>query len=82
MLLNGHRILYMFFFSQKKTPSISYKILQIRLVCTNLCRDTIVPSYVDAHGLKKGRGRSLLDEGYSLSFNSIGAALEAIVLAL
>ena len=30
----------------------------------------IVPSYVDAHGLKKGRGWPLLDKGYSLSFNS------------
>ena len=33
----------------KKTPSISYKILQMRLLCTNPCRDAIVPSYVDAH---------------------------------
>ena len=80
------RPLYVFFFFlfffQKKTPSISYKILQMRLVCTDPWRDAIVPSYVEAHWLKKGRGRPLLDEGYSLSFNSIGAALEAIILAL
>ena len=53
---------YSFFFS-KKTPSISYKILQMRVLYTNPCRDTIVPSYVDAHWLKKGRGWPLLDEG-------------------
>ena len=41
-------IIYLFIF-QKKTPSISYKILQMRLVCTNPWRDAIVPSYVDAH---------------------------------
>ena len=51
----------------------------MRLLCTNPCRDVIVPSYVDAHWLKKGKGRPLLDEGYSLSFNSIGVALEAII---
>ena len=32
------------FFLQKRTHSISYKILQIRLVYTNPCRDTIGPS--------------------------------------
>ena len=53
-------------FFQKITP-ISYKILQMRLLFTNPCRDAIVTSYVDAHWLKKGRGRPLLDEGYSLS---------------
>ena len=51
------------FFFQRKTPSISYKILQMRVLYTNPCRDTIVPSYVDAHKLKKRRGRPLLDEG-------------------
>ena len=64
------------------SPSISYKILQIRVLYTNPYRDVIVPSYVDAHWLKKGRGQPLLDEGYSLSFNSIRVALEAIILAL
>ena len=67
------------YISKNKAPSISYKILHMRVLYTNPCRDTIVPSYVDAHWLKKGRGRPLLDEGYSLSFNSIGAALEANV---
>ena len=43
------------FFFPKKTPSISYKILQMRLLYTNPYRDAIVPSYVDAHCLKKGR---------------------------
>ena len=49
-------------FFQKITP-ISYKILQMRLLFPNPCRDAIVTSYVDAHWLKKGRGRPLLDEG-------------------
>ena len=52
-----------FVFFSKKTPSISYKILQMRLAYTNPCRDTIGPSYVDAHRLNKGGGRPLLDEG-------------------
>ena len=38
-----------FFFFPKKTPSITYKILRMRLLCTNPCRDAIVLSYVDAH---------------------------------
>ena len=33
----------LFFFSKKKTPSISYKILQMRVLYTNPCRDAIVP---------------------------------------
>ena len=41
---------YSFFFS-KKTPSISYKILQMRVLYTNPCRDAIIPSYVDPHWL-------------------------------
>ena len=51
------------FFFQNKTLSIGYKILHMRLLYTNPCRDAIVPSYVDVHYLKKGRGRPLLDEG-------------------
>ena len=47
----------------KKLRSISYKILQLRVLYTNPCRDAIVPSYVDAHWLMKGRGQPLLDEG-------------------
>ena len=50
------------FYFPQKTLSISYKILQMRVLYTNPYRDTIVPSYVDAHRLKKGRGRPLLDE--------------------
>ena len=51
----------MFFFFQidffpKKTHSISYKILEMTVLYTNPCRDAIVPSYVDAHCLKKGTG--------------------------
>ena len=38
----------LFFFS-KKTPSISYKNLQMRLLCSNPCRDAIVPSYVHTY---------------------------------
>ena len=34
-------------------------------------------SRVYAHWLKKGREQPLLDEGYSMSFNFIGAAFEA-----
>ena len=52
-----------FIFFSKKTPSISYKILHMRLLYINPCRDVIVRSYVDVHWLKKGRGRPLLDEG-------------------
>ena len=52
--------IYFFFSFSRKTHSISYKILQMRLLCTNPCRDAIVPSYVDAHWLKKGRGRLYL----------------------
>ena len=37
------------FFFNNKTPSISYTILQMRVLYTNPCRDVIVPSYVDAH---------------------------------
>ena len=33
----------------KKTPSIRHKILHIRVLYINPRRDTIVPSYVDAH---------------------------------
>ena len=36
-------------FFQKKTPSTSYKLLHMRVLYANPCRDTIVPSYVDAH---------------------------------
>ena len=39
---------FLFFFPQK-TPSISYKILQMRVLYTNPCREAIVPFYVDAH---------------------------------
>ena len=38
----------------KKTHSISYKILQMRVLYTNPCRDVIVPSYVDATDSRKG----------------------------
>ena len=38
-----------FFFSQKNPHSISYKILQMRVLYTKPYMDTIVPSYVDAH---------------------------------
>ena len=63
------------FFLQKKTPSISYKIIQMGVLYTNPYRDAIVPSYVDAHWPKKGRGQPLLDDGKLLSLDSIGAAL-------
>ena len=43
--------LFILFFFPKKTPSISYKLLQMRLVCTNPWRDAIVPSYVEAHAI-------------------------------
>ena len=46
--------LFFLFLFPKKTSSISYKNLQMRLVCTNPCRGAIVPSYMDAHRLKKG----------------------------
>ena len=55
-------VLFCFLF-QNKTPSISYKILQLTMLYTNTIREAIVPSYVEAHRLKKGRGRPLLDEG-------------------
>ena len=38
-----------FIFFPKKTPSISYKNLHMRVLYINPCRDVIVPSYVDAH---------------------------------
>ena len=37
------------YFSKNKTPFISYKNLEMRVLYTNPCRDKIVPSYVDAH---------------------------------
>ena len=37
------------FFSKNKTPSISYKTLQLRMLYTNPRRDLIVTSYVEAH---------------------------------
>ena len=40
----------------------------------------IVPSYVEAHWFKKGRGQSLLDK--ELSFSSFRSARDAIVLTL
>ena len=41
-------LLFSFFFP-KTTLSISYKILQMRVLYTNPCRDMIVPSYVKPH---------------------------------
>ena len=74
-------IFFFFFVFPKKTTSISYKMLHMRLIYTNPQRNTIGPPYVDAHQLNKGGGQPLLDEGQSLSFNSIRVALEAIILA-
>ena len=45
----GVGMYFVFLFFPKKTNSISYKILQMRVLYTNPCIDTIVPSYVDAH---------------------------------
>ena len=41
-----------FLFFSKNTPSISYKILQMRVLYTNPCRDAIFPYYVDAHSFE------------------------------
>ena len=50
------------------------------MLYTSPRRDLILPSYVEAHRLNKGRGRPLLDEGEPLlSFSSIGSASDAIV---
>ena len=47
---SGAKDLYFFFFFfQKKLFPLVFEILQMRLLCTNPCRDAIVPSYVDAH---------------------------------
>ena len=51
------------FFSKDKTLSISYKILQLRMLYMNPRMDSIVQCYVKAHWIKKGRVKSLLDEG-------------------
>ena len=56
-------LFWFYFFSKKKSLSISYTILQMRMLCTNPSRGTIVPFYVAIHWLVKGRGRPLLDEG-------------------
>ena len=41
--------LIMFIYLSKKTSSISYKILPMRVLYTNPCRGAIITSYVDAH---------------------------------
>ena len=51
-------------FFSKKNPSISYRILHMRLLCTNPWRGAIVPSYADAHWFKKGRRRPLLENKF------------------
>ena len=53
---------FCFFFFKNKTHSISYISLQLIMLYTNPRRDSIVPSYVEACRLEKGRG-PLLDEG-------------------
>ena len=40
-------------FPPQKTSSISYKILQMRMLYTNPRRDAVVPSYIEAHWLNK-----------------------------
>ena len=54
----------------------------MRLLCTNPCRDAIVPAFVDAIDSIKGEDDHCWIKATLLSFNSIGAALEAIILAL
>ena len=49
-----HMMMMMMIISKNKTPSISYKILQPRMLYTTPKRGSIVPSYVEVHGLKKG----------------------------
>ena len=47
-------VLY-FLYSKNKNPSISCKILQLRMLYTNPRRNSIVSSYVEVPWLKKGR---------------------------
>ena len=59
-----------FFFQKKKLFPLVIKFYRWEYYIQIHVGTRIVPSYVDAHGLKKGRGWPLLDKGYSLSFNS------------